>query len=351
MMENDFRFLEEGTNREIILKGESFLFFGGTAYLGLQNSPKFIQLYIDGVKKYGVNNGTSRGNNVQLAIYPEAERFASNYFDSESALVVSSGFIAAQLVVQHFSAFGEVLYAPDSHPALWQNNQPEKQTNSFKGWMSQTVDYINQSAESNFVIISNTLNALIPEEYDFSALLLLSTHKNVILIVDDSHGIGVLGKDGKGLWSTLPQSKSIHPILVASMAKAYGLDGGLILADASIIQQLKQTSMFMGASPPSPAAMYAFINSAPLFEQAFSILKINTKFFEQNPILEFTSIQSLPVYLSNNQELVEHLLKHHIVISSFRYPKPTDPLMNRIVLTAAHHKEDILALQNAMKSF
>lgn len=345
----DFRYLDEAISRKIKLMDESFLFFGGTAYLGLHDNREFIRLYIDGLKQYGINNGTSRGNNVQLAIYPKAEEFASNYFDAESALVVSSGFLAAQLVVKTFSTYGEVLYAPESHPALWESKEPPKETISFKDWLIQTVQYINTNTQNDFVIVANAINALIPEYYDFSELLNLSANKKVILIVDDSHGIGVLGEEGKGVWSTLPQSDSIQPILVASMAKALGLDGGLVLASSSIINQLKQTSMFMGASPPSPASMYTFINAAELFNQAFKKLKENIDLFEEDSDIELTSINGLPVYLSKNQELVNHLLKCNIVISSFRYPSPDDPVMNRIVLTAAHQKEDISALQNAMK--
>ena len=349
MKASDFQFLEEGTSRKIKLKNQSFLFFGGTAYLGLQDNREFIQLYIDGLKQYGINNGTSRGNNVQLAIYPKAEEFASSYFGSESALVLSSGFLAAQLVVKTFSSYGEVLYAPESHPALWEGIEPNKEAISFNNWLRKTVTYINQSSEKKFVIVANAINALVPEYYDFSKLLALSTRKSVILIVDDSHGIGVLGKEGKGILSILPQSSSIEPIVVASMAKALGLDGGLVLGSSSIINQLKQTSMFLGASPPSPAGMYTFINSAELFNQSFKKLKRNMEMFEENSTLALISIKDFPVYLSNDRNLAGHLLNHNIVISSFRYPNPNDPLMNRIVLTAAHQTQDIIALQNAMK--
>ncbi|RYG20428.1 MAG: aminotransferase class I/II, partial [Chitinophagaceae bacterium] len=99
-------------SRKISVDNESYLYFGGTAYLGIPQHEGFQKLYLQGLGLFGLNNGTSRSNNVQLPIYDEAEQFAATYFGSESCLITSSGYLAAQLTIKHLFSVGEVRYAP-----------------------------------------------------------------------------------------------------------------------------------------------------------------------------------------------------------------------------------------------
>lgn len=342
-----FGFLETATDREIEVGNERFLFFGGTAYLGLNRNPEFMDLYLEGLRKYGLNNGTSRSNNVQLAVYRDAEEFAAVYFGAEAALVISSGFLAAQLVMKHFLSYGEVIYAPDSHPALWLGGKPST-SSSFKSWISETVDYINKSKRTKFVVVSNALDNLKPAYYDFSLLEKIHSDKEVMLIIDDSHGLGVVGGNGKGSLSSMPVTSTITPIVVASLAKGLGVDGGLVLANKDIIRELKQDSMFLGASPPAPAAMYAFSRAEAIFQKEYEKLQVNCRLFEEKTPVEFISIKGLPVYYRGDEGLADSLLKENIIISSFPYPQKTDPVLNRIVISSAHTLDDISSLVNAL---
>lgn len=342
-----FGLLETATDREIGVEDKRFLFFGGTAYLGLNKNPEFMDLYLDGLRKYGLNNGTSRNNNVQLAVYRDAEEFAASYFGAEAALVVSSGFLAAQLVMKHFSVYGEVIYAPDSHPALWLGEKPAV-SSSFKNWISETVEYINQSKQAKFVVVSNAFDNLKPECYDFSPLEKVHPNKEVILIIDDSHGLGVVGENGKGSLSFLPVQSNIALVVVASLAKGLGVDGGLVLASENTIKELKQNSMFLGASPPAPAAMYAFSRAEAIFRKEFEKLQVNCRLFEEKTPVKFISIKGLPVYYRGDEGLVDSLFKENIIISSFPYPQKTDPVLNRIVISSVHTSDDISKLVSVL---
>ena len=75
-----FRNLSQSTGRTIHMDDQSYLFFGGTAYLGLLDNKDYIELFKEGIDRYGLNNGTSRTNNVQLGIYAEAEKFMAGRF-------------------------------------------------------------------------------------------------------------------------------------------------------------------------------------------------------------------------------------------------------------------------------
>src|SRR5690606_25273112 len=141
---NSFRNLHQTTGRIISLDGTDYHFFGGTAYLGLLDNPEYIDLYKKGIDLLGLNNGTSRTNNVQLGIYQEAESHLADRFGFEAAALLSSGYLAGQVAVRALSKGKTVLYAPGSHPALWLDETPLVD-GSFDEWAKATLEFINDA--------------------------------------------------------------------------------------------------------------------------------------------------------------------------------------------------------------
>ncbi len=350
--EKDFTKLNQRLANHIELDGEQYLYFSGTGYLGMAQNAKLIKQYIKGIDQYGLNNGTSRGNNVQQGIYDSAENFLAAHFGAEAALVSSSGYLAVSLTVRACQDKGLIRYAPDCHPSLWLNGKrkPEQQTNSFADWTKQLIDEINHSEQVRWLIISNSVNNLFPEVYDFSFLEQLSPDKQVTLLVDDSHGIGLLN-GGKSMCQTLPKRKGLNLIVVASMAKALGIDAGLVLGTATQIEELKCSNEFYGASPPSAAALFAYMQSQNTYVQAYKQLQNNIDYFEAhlpNPE-QWLFVKGLPIYLSKKEDLGTQLLQEKILISSFPYPDKTGKPLNRIVLNSLHQFTDLDRLLAVLK--
>lgn len=342
-----FQRLDAATDREISIRGRTYLFFGGTAYLGLNTHKAFVDLYTRGLSIFGVNNGTSRSNNVQLSIYPEAEAYAASLFGTEDALVVSSGFLAAQMAVRFLATRGVVCYAPRCHPALWMDTKPAEETD-FEAWKKKTIADINSSRQNSFVIISNTLDTLVPELYDFTGFDAIDEGKRIHFLLDDSHGIGILdGKIGSASFR-IPKKENFQVTIVASMAKGLGLDAGLILSDRATIGGLKNTGIYMGASPPAPAGMYAFLHAHDVYARQLELLWQNIDVFKRSVQQECRFISDFPVFYFPDEELYHRLLEQQIVISSFAYPLPTDPLFNRIVISSAHSQHDIKKIADCL---
>lgn len=345
-MRKKFDHLTSPLANKIEAKGDEYLYFGGTAYLGIPQNDDFFKLYVKGLKQFGLNNGTSRGNNVQLGIYNEAEQFALNKYGTEAALITSSGYLAAQLTIKHFSAYGEVSYAPNTHPALWQNEDPNNE-DTFENWCLNIVDEINRSEKENWVIISNSMNNLYPEIYDFSFVKKLN--KKIILIIDDSHGIGINNKSLTA-FSAIPKGDNIEILLVASMAKALGVDAGIVLGSENNISQLKKSNEFLGASPPAAAGLFAFMHAENIYQHERNKLSQNinllSKTLAGNKGWHF--IADFPVFFSKNADLSTKLLEQNILVSSFPYPDKDGPIINRIVLSSWHTKTDIERLIKAL---
>lgn len=344
----EFNKLEQKLSPSIKVDDKSYLYFGGTAYLGIPQNKDFIKLYIEGIERYGLNNGTSRGNNVQLGIYNEAEAFIAKRYGAETALITSSGYLAAKLTVKTYAKKGEIRYAPHTHPALWIDDNPENHL-PFATWAGQIVKEINNSTIDNWVLLSNSMNNLYPEIYDFGFIKNISPDKQIVLIIDDSHGIGLLN-GGNSVLQNLSHVPNVEIVVVASMAKALGLDAGVVLGSEKAIAQLKKSDEFYGASPPAAAGLYAFINAQQIYQQAYQQLQQNVKIFTQTirNNQDWHFVEDFPVFLCKREHIEQRLLEEKILISSFPYPDRNGKILNRIVLSSWHTETDISKLLAAL---
>lgn len=345
MIKESLNHLRSPLGSKIITGGKQYLYFGGTAYLGIPQSADFLELFLEGIKKYGLNNGTSRANNVQLGIYDEAENSAALRFGFDAALITSSGYLAAQLAIKQVISFGEVRYAPDTHPALWLDKTPEIHQ-SFAHWAINITEEINESNIANWVLITNSMNNLYPERYDFSFINRIN--KKVTILIDDSHGIGV-NNNGLGVLPDLPTCDHVEVIVIGSMAKALGIDAGIILGSRHIIESMKLSYEFLGASPPAAAGLYAFTHGIEIYNTALAQLKNNMDLLQHRlNNNNWVFIKDFPVYLAKNTDLSDTLKNKGILISSFPYPHKNSPIINRIVLSSWHNELDIQELFKAL---
>ncbi len=342
-------------SRTIRLNGEELLFFSGTSYLGMGHQPDFKAALLEGFNQYGTIFSASRNNNVQLKIYAEAEDFIAHWTGAEAALTVSSGLMAGQLVVQNIANQTFIL-APSTHPAIWQTNTPPQYIfQNFDDFSKKIVPIVEQETRE-VIIAANAIDPLHGEHYDFSWIKNLTSDKPITLLLDDSHGIGITGTEGGGIFQRIKiligDKSNINLIVIASLAKAVGIPGGVILGDKQTIAAIRQNPMFVGASPIVPAYLFAFLHAQKTYTEARTVLQKNIEQFtttlSQCPNLPIMYLPNYPVFFTPQKGLFDYLLKHKILISSFSYPKPTDSPITRIILSALHTEGDIEALVNIL---
>ena len=103
--------------RNVPVDGQDYLFFSGTAYLGMAQNPAFQALVADALGRYGTVFGSSRNGNLRLGIYDEAEAALAAWSGTESALTVSSGMLAGQAVMQWLANRQQpIVYGPHAPP-------------------------------------------------------------------------------------------------------------------------------------------------------------------------------------------------------------------------------------------
>lgn len=338
-------------SRTTISGGEEYLFFSGTAYLGIHARPEFGQLVSEGIKLWGTNYGASRLGNVSIPVFDRAESKLATWLGTPSALMVSSGTLAGRLVLEVLADEYEAHYSPIAHVAinpLYKKHEPQL----FDSWIEQTLQKIRQSKKDKHLITFNSIDSLTAIHLPLDWTDAIPETKEVLLIADDSHGIGVMGEDGRGNFPALIR-RHPHAIMIASMGKAMGLPAGLIAGSKEIVQKAKAHPLFGGSSPMVPAYAHAFLHSDEIYSAA------RRRLFEKMNLFQetlgdsglFTFSQNFPVYCTRAHGLAAFLEERKIRISHFAYPSPADDLYTRVVLNALHTREDMLGLIEGIKEF
>lgn len=348
-------YIDRFPGREINWQGDRFLYFGGTSYLGLQTDEEFKQIYVSNILKYGTNYGASRKSNIKLSIYQETEEVLAQWVGSESCTTVSSGYLAGQLVRQAMAKKEHKLfYAPNTHAALYvmQDGDSVKPFISFTALDIAIRDHLETKEDITPVVFLDAIDFSGYNFPEFTGLKKLPLNK-VIVVVDDSHGIGIVGRDGGGVFGSVQRLNPKELIVCSSLGKGFGIQGGAIFGSDQRITQLTNTSFFGGASPAAPAALASLLQGKEIFSEKREILKRHIALFRSHVknMDKFKWMEGYPVFSFTNATLTQYLKEHKILVTSFKYPNEDAPLMSRIVLSAHHTTEDVLNITKVLNSY
>lgn len=355
-MEDAFWETDELPGRWLHQQGRSFLYCSGTGYLGIARNPAFAALLAEGLVRYGTNYGSSRNSNLRLRIYAEAEEQLACCSGAAAALTVSSGYLAGQMAVKALADAGRFEYAPGTHPAAWLTAAPAVVPTalSHETWAAQLLTRLEAEVPTPVVIVSNSLDPLRVCAYGFRWTACLPSDRPITLLVDDSHGFGVTGVAGGGVFAQLRVPPNVRVVVVASLGKACGIPGGVVLSsDAKFVAELRHSAFFAASSPVVPAYLYAFLHASELYAQARQQLAANAAQFALATASTglFQSFEGFPVFYTPANELAPYLQQRGIWISSFPYPSPTDAPITRVVLSALHTPEDVMQVAGLAQEF
>ncbi|MBC6700014.1 aminotransferase class I/II-fold pyridoxal phosphate-dependent enzyme [Hymenobacter puniceus] len=355
-MDDAFWETDELPGRWLHQQGRRYLYCSGTGYLGMARNPAFAALLTEGLARYGTNYGSSRNSNLRLRIYAEAEEQLACRTGAAAALTVSSGYLAGQMAVKALADAGRFEYAPDTHPAAWLTAAPTSAPVAFShaAWAAELLARLAAEAPVPVVVVCNSLDPLRVCAYDFSWVSLLPTNRPITLLVDDSHGFGVTGEAGSGVYAQLRVPPTVRLVVVASLGKACGVPGGLVLSsDVGFIAALRRSAFFAASSPIVPAYLYAFLQADALYAQARQQLAANTQQFALATAATklFQSFNGFPVFYSPANTLAPYLQQRGVWISSFAYPTPTDAPITRVVLSALHTADDVALVAGLVQAF
>ncbi len=354
-MPNEF-IINHLPSNKILLEGKEFHFFSGTSYLGMNQDEDFKHLLIEGMNRYGMSFGSSRNGNLQLDIYEQAEEKLAYWLGAEKALTVSSGMLAGQVVAQYLKTQNATFfYAPQSHAANFHEPNIALPNVSFEEWSETIRQQILEQNAPHSVIVCNSCDAIKLSHYNFHWASQLPTGQAITLIIDDSHGLGITGTHGTGIFQNISVNSNVKLVIVSSLHKAIGIAGGVVFGENDFIESLRKTAFFASCSPIAPAYLYAYLHADALYERNLLKLKVNIQRFNakisDSCFQLFNSLPNYPVYYTLQDELFDFLFEKGIFIYSFAYPIKTGKPNTRIVLSAWHDEEQIDFLAEKCNEF
>ncbi len=267
------RYVMEGPpGTETTINGKRCLYFGGTSYYTLQQHPEVLKAAHEAIDRFGMHSSTSRasGGYGNTVLYEEVEKVTARFFGTEDAAYMASGYltnVAALQVVREQQGFDVIFQDAMGHYSL---------VDFAQSFGLPVVTFAHRDADDLAKKIKATLKAgqkplvlsdgvfPVPGELapvpDYIKVL---EPYNGLLWLDDCHGFGVIGANGRGTYE-YHGVKGDRLLFGGTTSKAFGGYGGIVPATAKLAEGIRGGHLMAGATMPPSAAAAASVKGMEL---------------------------------------------------------------------------------------
>jgi 8-amino-7-oxononanoate synthase len=356
--------LEGSQGAHVSIAGQNYLSFCSNDYLGLANHPELIEAVCEGAHQYGVGAGASHLIIGHHTSHHKLEEMLANFTGFPRALLFSSGYMANAGVVTALVGRGDEIYSDKlNHASL-----NDAAMLSHAKWiryphldLAILEQRLSVSQANCKLVITDAVFSMDGDIAPVTELLALCEKYNAWLLLDDAHGFGVLGNQGRGIVSHFNFS-SPRIIYMATLGKAAGVSGAFVAGQEVVIETLIQYARsYIYTTAMPPLLSYTLLKSLVLIKregwrrrkliQLTDHLKKELQLLRWNLLPSDTPIQ--PVIIGGNSEVMQirnALQERGILIPAIRPPTvPKNSARLRISLSAAHSTKDIERLAAALR--
>ncbi|KJR43495.1 2-amino-3-ketobutyrate CoA ligase [Candidatus Magnetoovum chiemensis] len=279
-----FRVIESAQDPEVIINGKKMIMVGSNNYLGLTNHPKVKEAAINAIKKYGTGCAGSRFLNGTLDIHTQLEEKLAQFMRKEAALVFSTGFQVNLGVISALVGKNDTVVIDKLNHASIIDGCRLSYGDIKKFKHNNMEDYERVLMENSDKCILTVVDGVFSMEGDIVNLqevIRISKKYGVNVMVDDAHGIGVLGSTGRGTAEHFDLEDETD-LIMGTYSKSLASIGGFVSGDSDVIHYIKHfaRSLIFSASPP-PASVAAVSAALEIIEdepQRREALWYNTNF-------------------------------------------------------------------------
>jgi 8-amino-7-oxononanoate synthase len=363
------RVLESPCGRIATVDGQKMLNFASNDYLGLAGNPVIAQAMAEGAMLWGAGSGASHLVSGHLAPHERLENEIAAFLCFPRALSFSTGYLANLAIVPTLAGRGAAIFADKlNHASLIDAVQLAKA----QGADSQRYPHNDMAALERLLAASPATTKLIVTDAVFSMdgdlaplpqLLALANRYDAWLVIDDAHGFGVLGAQGRGSLAHFNLPADPRILLMGTLGKAAGVGGAFVAGSEIAIEYLLQRArsyIFTTAAPPAIAC--ALVKSLEIIADGDPLRRnLMTRIAQLRDGLatlpwqllpSLTAIQ--PVVIGDNEATVKcatALWERGLWVPAIRPPTvPKGTARLRISVSAAHTADDIDQLIDALKA-
>ncbi len=265
-----FRVVESPQDPEVIINGKKMIMIGSNNYLGLTNHPKIKEAAKEAITKYGSGCAGSRFLNGTLDIHVALEEKLARFMRKEAALVFSTGFQVNLGVISALVGKDDVVIIDKmDHASIVDGCRLSYgEVKRFKhNDMADLERILSENNGKGKLIVVDGVFSMEGDIIDLPSVIALKKKYNARLMVDDAHGIGVLGKTGRGTAEHFGLEEETD-LIMGTYSKSLASIGGFISGDADVVHYIKHMarSLIFSASPP-PASIAAVSAAIDIIEQ------------------------------------------------------------------------------------
>jgi len=356
---NNYQFLMNGKlGTTVKLDNKEYLYFGGAGYYMLQSHPDVINAAKNVLEKFGIGPATSRTITGTTDLLLTLEKLLADFFNTEDAVYLPSGYlsnIAGFQALDEMNLFDVIFIDENSHYCISDGAMTiGKKIVKFK---HSDADDLNDKIRKTLkngekpLIASDGLFPVWGDVPPIDKYLETAENYGGIVWTDDSHAVGILGENGRGI-SDYFSINSDRLYMGATLSKAFGAYGGIVVGDFDFIKKIKQGKVMKGSSSPPNASVAAAIEGIKLLKNNIEWRKNlhENAFYLKNKLAKLgidikpNIIPIITFNLGNQDEMKRvqtELINEGIYIQFINYIGSGEGGVLRIVLNSFHTKEQI----------
>jgi len=349
------------------LNGENYLYFAGTGYFQLQSHPEMIKAAVDATLKFGIGSATSRTISGTTHLLLKLEEKIADFFGTEDAAYLPSGYLSNIAGFQALEKLGiyDIIFIDES--AHYSNTSGAlvsgKKVITFKHRDSNDLrDKIKKFLKNGEkpLIASDGLFPTWAELAPVVEYLNIAEEFNGAVWVDDSHAVGILGENGRGVYEYFHLA-SERLFMGATLSKAFGAYGGFVAGNSKFITAVKSGNVMTGTNSPPNAMVSAALKGLEIVKNK---PEIRRRLWDNAAYLK-KGIKSLGLAVADNylpivtftlgssekmKQIHQDLMDKGVYIQFVKYVGSGEAGVLRMVVTSSHTKEQIDFLISSLKA-
>jgi len=265
-----FRVVESEQDPEVMVQGRKMIMLGSNNYLGLTSHPKVKEAAIEAVRKYGSGCAGSRFLNGTLDIHVQLEEKLAKFFRMEGALTFSTGYQTNLGIISSIAGKDDVVIIDklDHASIIDACRLSFAEVKKFKHNDMGSLEFVlSRCGDKGKLVVVDGVYSMEGDIAPLPDIVKLCKKYGARVMVDDAHGVGVLGKTGRGTAEHFGLEKDVD-IIMGTYSKSLASIGGFVVASEEVIHYMKHTSrpLIFSASPP-PASVASVIAALDVIDQ------------------------------------------------------------------------------------
>jgi 8-amino-7-oxononanoate synthase len=363
-----FKAIQDSEGPEVTIENRKIIMAGSNNYLGLTTHPRVVEAAIRATEKYGSSCSGSRFLTGTTELHEEMEEKVARFMGKESALLYTTGYLTAQGVISPLVGRGEYLFSDkDNHASIVVGNTMSSAMNSkvIRYQHNDMADLENRLSRVDYdkpkLIVTDGVFSTFGTKARLKEISNLAKQYNANVVVDDAHGLGVIGPGGKGTAHHFGVANEVD-LTICTFSKALSSIGGFVVGEERVINFLKHNSpALMFSASPTPAAVASALTALEILKEnpqlPLKVVANANKVRHGLKAMGFTLVDAdaaiVAVMIGENEKTFrfwQALYEEGVFVNAFISPAVRDgEQMLRLSFMATHRERHLNFILNAFK--